>query len=430
MYLERNSFIYMASSTISCIRPFHKESPVDITIKFVLFLISPFLSFFYSLRTMNRKSSYVCFFLFALFWSMIQCPDLGKSLDDGSDMAAYRLIFDRLLGYDEVSFAEFWILSGFGKSIFSYGFLYLVSRITTNYHWFVVILGIIVSFLQLKCFRFITSSPSFHNGALALIIGCMFSMHAPLYWIGGIRWILAAWITVYATLEIWANQNKRFWVLLSIVPIIHYSFFVYALVFIIAHFTMKHSRFWAIALAFSFLFQFVVTALFEYLQAMQNVLPSFVFGTLGDVEFMEEQEKRIQSLGFAARIISVYFMPFFPTFLAYFFYLKRNEIKEKSQIGYSFFQLSLVLTFFYNILSVVPDLGRRLGFIIFIYYAVVMAYCFFNKKNMFIYLFYLFCASVTLYSDIRGEWIYLTDLSDWFTNPFFLVDNYLVNPKL
>lgn len=419
----------MSKTQFSCIGSFQKETTEDLLIKIILFLISPFLSFFYSLRTMNRKSSYVCFFMFAFFWSLIQCPDLGKSMYDGSDMAAHRLIFDRLLGYGELNFSELFILSGFGKSFYTYSFLYIISRITDNYHWFVVLSGIIVAFFQLKSFRLIISAPSFSNGVIAIIIGCMFAMHAPLYWIGGIRWITAAWIAIFATLEIWANNNKRYWWLLSITPFIHYSFFVYIFVFVIAHTTMKRDSLWAILLACSFIFQFAVTALYEYIQVFQDILPAFIFGSLGDAEFMAEQEKNVQALGFAAKMISLYFMPFLPTILAYFFYFNRNLIKQRSQVGYTFFQLSMVITFFYNILSVIPDLGRRFGFIIFVYYAIVMAYCFFNKKYWPVYWFYLFCASVTLYSDLRGEWTYLTELYDWFTNPFSLIDKYFINPQ-
>lgn len=50
-----------------------KENNHDIILKLVLFLISPFFAFVYSLRTMRTRSSYVVYFLFAIFleWRLL-----------------------------------------------------------------------------------------------------------------------------------------------------------------------------------------------------------------------------------------------------------------------------------------------------------------------------------------------------------------------
>ena len=47
-----------------------KERNDDKAVKLILFVISPFLSFVYSLRRINTRSSYVVFFLFAIFFGI------------------------------------------------------------------------------------------------------------------------------------------------------------------------------------------------------------------------------------------------------------------------------------------------------------------------------------------------------------------------
>ena len=414
------------NSRTSVIVPFAKEESYDIIIKCICFLVSPFLSFFYSLRTMDRKSSYVCFFLFAVFWCMIQCP----TEDSGTDMSRNMMIFEKLASDNNVTAVELFIMSDGGRALYTFVFLKAVTSFTSNYHWFIIISGCIISFFQLKSFRFFTSSPSFKNGWKALVLACMFAMHAPLFWAGAIRWILAGWITVYGTLQIWMNKDNRYWLVFPIATFIHFSFLVYFLVFIVAYFTRKRESMWAVLLLFSFALQVIMPVLYENVSKLQGILPSFLVGNMGDEEFMEEINERIAGLNTIPRFISLYLFPYFPTVIAYFFYFNRGVIRSQSQNIYSLFRLTLVVTFFFNVLSAMPDIGRRFGWIIYVYYSIVMVYCFCKNKYAWIYVLYLISSSVMIYGDIRGKWLLMNDPIDWITNPFTLIGKYLINPVM
>ena len=81
-----------------------KESNHDKANKVILFLISPFLAFVYSLKRIKTKSSYVVFFLFSIFFGMAFSVQSGKRGDVTIDGAAYRERFDI---YKLVSHREF-----------------------------------------------------------------------------------------------------------------------------------------------------------------------------------------------------------------------------------------------------------------------------------------------------------------------------------
>ena len=73
----------------------NKEIQSDVSVKVISFLISPFLSFLYSLRRINTKSSYVVFFLFALFYGLCYTvlADEGNVIES-SDAAKWRARFE------------------------------------------------------------------------------------------------------------------------------------------------------------------------------------------------------------------------------------------------------------------------------------------------------------------------------------------------
>lgn len=138
-----------------------KENDTDKAIKVILFIISPFIAFLYSLRTIKTKSSYTVFFLFCVFFGLSFSVSLGKSEENRADGASYREKFEL---YKYVSDSEFYkrfneYLS-FEEGAKDYYFdtvAFYVSRVTDNYHYanvhmITAIVLILLSFLVVQTF--------------------------------------------------------------------------------------------------------------------------------------------------------------------------------------------------------------------------------------------------------------------------------------
>ena len=76
-------------------KSWQKEDVLDVSMKVVAFLISPFLSFIYSLRRINTRSSFLVFFLFALMYGLcftVVADNL--SIYETADAARWRFRFE------------------------------------------------------------------------------------------------------------------------------------------------------------------------------------------------------------------------------------------------------------------------------------------------------------------------------------------------
>ena len=62
---------------------FLTENKVDVASKLILFILSPFLGFIYSLKRVNTKSSFIIFFLFSLCFGMCFMPMKNPEYIDG-----------------------------------------------------------------------------------------------------------------------------------------------------------------------------------------------------------------------------------------------------------------------------------------------------------------------------------------------------------
>lgn len=115
-----------------------KENNTDKALKIILFLISPFIAFLYSLRTIKTKSSYVVFFLFCVFFGLSFSVSAGKDEENKSDGASYREKFE-LYKYVSDSefykrFNEYFTFEEGAKDYYFDTVAFYVSRVTDNYH--------------------------------------------------------------------------------------------------------------------------------------------------------------------------------------------------------------------------------------------------------------------------------------------------------
>ena len=226
--------------------------------KLALFIISPFIAFLYSLKNMKSKSSYIVFFLSSILFGLSFTVPSGKTAENMSDGASYRLNFEL---YRNINYSEF--IEGFKEyitfkdgSVKDYYFdtiAFITSRFTDNYHVLFMFFAIIFAFFSLKSFKFLTQEYNFSFSLASFILAYLFMINQ-IFNINGMRFWTAAWVGVYAVFQIFKNGNHRYYWLAVTTPFIHASFWVYIGILIIASIFKRYEKFWGVLFVVSFLF--------------------------------------------------------------------------------------------------------------------------------------------------------------------------------
>ena len=126
-----------------------KEQNNDLALKFILFGISPFLGFVYSLWRLNTKSSYIILLLTGIFFGLA----FSVNTDDVIDGARHRFYFelDYYISWSDFydKLANYLSFDSNNKDIYRDIISFFTSRFTYNYHWFFFIVAIISSAIRL-----------------------------------------------------------------------------------------------------------------------------------------------------------------------------------------------------------------------------------------------------------------------------------------
>ena len=410
-----------------------RDNIVDFLIKIALFMISPFIAFFYSLPTAKKNHSYFFFFGFAFFWCLIQCVNYGKAIGFGEDINAYRKHFEDMAssgGYfyidDLQRYIRFEATSSGYKDIYAQTIEFLVSNFTDNYHIFFAVCGSILAYFMLRTFTFLTNNQNYKNYNLAcMILAFMFVMHAPLYRIGGLRFITAGWIYLYCLFQIIINNNKRYCFLLCITPLIHFSFWSYLIVFVVSYSLRKNSSIGIILIILSFFIQFLVSVLYDYLLNLS--LPYFLVGHGGSSEFQEQVDESIRNASLPVYILRGFIIPLYPTYIAYVFYKYRDIVRKESETTYYMLMVSIQFIFFYNVLSVLPEVGRRFGWLVYTPISYVLLSSNIYKMQKGLLHSYVLIFAFTFILEFNESWTKYTSLEDWLSSPIILIDKYILN---
>lgn len=395
-----------------------KEDNTGIAIKIVLFFVSPFLSFLYSLRRMNTRSSYTVFFLFALFYGL--CFTVAadtESVLDMSDAAKWRQRFENTNIYTIRDFllycAGYFTFAGEGISDLYFATVtFFVHQFSDNYHVFFFVLALVFIFFQLKSLRFLTSNPQFNNGFACLLLCALFTVNN-ISNIGGMRFWTAAWIGVYSLLELYINKRRGFLVVLFLLPLIHRGFFFLYPVLLLS-LSYKWKGLWTIAYYLSF----ALSAVSVYIiRDATSYLPSFL------TNMIEAYSENTVSEQYS-------FTKMFLTTLAQFYInvlfivIMRKRPRQLPQDMDRLYSFTLVFLTIVNFVMPIPSLGVR--FIVVCYSLIALLWISFlghARYSILIYLMPLFMVRV-FYVEI-AQILRFQDLSFFFTNPITLLINHL-----
>lgn len=403
-----------------------KEKKIDITIKYILFLFSPFFSFLYSLRRINTKSSFLIFFITSIFFGMSFSVPSGRVEGTGGfDSQYYREKFEE---YQYVSSFEFYDnLIGFlsfneGKQDYYFDTVaFYISRITDNYHVMFMFFAIVFTYFSLKSLRFITQEEKFNTSITSYILVYLF-LYNQIFNINGVRFWTAAWIAIYCIFQIYRNNNKKYYLLALLTPYFHGAFWVYLAILAIAQVFRRFEKTWIILFISSI---FISTISIEFIEYFQPYLPTFLSKMVNSYTSLEAIERRsnISGLGSIFANIFKYLILFYINIIIIIFIKNAKKINQNQKTK-NLYLFLLVWMSIFNFLFFVPSLGNRFITLSYPIIAYIWLVTFENKKYNYIILILPFIFLWNIREQIIHYSMVLT-LDFYISNPFYLIYKYI-----
>lgn len=407
-----------------------KEQSNDLALKFLLFGISPFFAFIYSLRRLNTRSSYLVFFLTGIFFGMA----FSVNYEDTLDAARHRLYFelDYFITKDEYyeRIISYFLFDSYVKDIYRHTISFFISRFTDNYHWYFVGIATIYGYFSLKSLRYFTSLNSFRFSFLMLILLYVF-LKQDIFNINGVRFWTAGWFAIYCTFQIFVSNNKKYFFILLLSPLIHISFWLIPLIVILSILYDKILNlkgkdsilyiFYFSSFIFSLFSLSILTSISDYLPSVFNKL----IGIYTDSEYINEINDFERTLTGMYSLIGKQILI---NAMVICLILNRSFIINDRYIKELFYFLIIMLSFV-NIFMFIPSLGTRFFGFLLPFVAFLWAYVFADKKYKLILFLIPFIFLRDIYVSYLGYYRVL-ELSDLFSSPLYLIFKYIVNYNL
>lgn len=403
-----------------------KEENNDIVIKTISFLISPFIAFLYSLRRIKTKSSYVIFFLFAVFFGLSFTVG-DYRYENTIDGISYRIEFE---DYKNVSFNEYYDgLKGFlslkegNKDYYFNTIAFYVSRITDNYHVMFMVFAIVFAFFQLKTFKIFTKEDNFNTSLACFILAYLFTINQ-IFNINGVRFWTAAWIGVFSIFQIFKYGNKKYFLLVLCTPFFHGTFWFFILILFLAYLLKRHEKFWIILFYISFIFSSFSV---EIIRNSYSFAPDFLKFTINSYtsnDYINELASAPVNTGLGVffRSLERYYMMFLV-----FIFIRNSDIIKGNSKTKNLYLFLLVWMTFVNFVMPVPSFGERYILLAYPLIAYIWLVNFQSKKskyNILIYILPLFM--ITRIYQLTMLNIKVLEPNFYYSSPFYLIYKYLM----
>lgn len=407
-----------------------KEFPRGIAYKIILFIIAPILSFIYSLKRANTKSSYIIFFLTCTLFGLSFTVKSGKDYElSALDGQHYRKFFEdyQYISVDQFQerFVTYISFDSNIKDFYIDTISFLVSRFTDNYHVMFAIVAMIFSYFSLKSFKFFTREPEFDATIITYILIYLF-MFIDIFNINGFRFWTAAWVAIYCIFQIYRNNNKKFILLALLTPFIHGSFFIFLFILLVSLVFRRLEKLWIVLFSISFLFSsFAVQILGSLATNFEAYLPKFIPAFIDSYTSSERLESPGQGSGFYwVKILFMVLIKVYLYLLVIIFIKNNSAIKEDYRTKDIYLFLLVWLTCF-NFLSAIPSLGVRFNSLALPFIAYIALLYIKRTKFQTFLLLLPFVYSFTIYEKIK---LYMSVLEPefYYSSPFYLTFKYLI----
>ena len=210
---------------------FINNHDVNYRAKYLLFILWPFGSFIYALRSLQSKSSRVIFFMICMVFGLcIECKT------DAYDMSRITEIFHSFkdANYHDLKLIISDSFAGIGeKDLYESSLCWIVNKISNNHHVFWMIASSIYSIFYLKSLSYILDDKRFKSTLVGFLIVFMFTLVEPIFAVTGLRFWTAGWIAICCTLKIIIDRKYEYFILLLLTPLIHITYTIYIVLFIV-----------------------------------------------------------------------------------------------------------------------------------------------------------------------------------------------------
>lgn len=180
-------------------------------LKLFLFILSPFISFLYSLKNANSRSSYIIYFLFGIIfcWHMEPNPNAAH-YDDLSGIKERFLTTRITTDYLINAINNFFSFSGEGeKEIYEIFLNWFTRQFSDNPHLFFTFASIPFLIFFLKSLKKITNDPKFNNTITCLVILVLFVLPRDIITVQNPRYCTGMWLVVLSILTYFLENRKQ-----------------------------------------------------------------------------------------------------------------------------------------------------------------------------------------------------------------------------
>lgn len=321
--------------------------------RFVLFLINPFISGIHSLININEK--YACHFLYLWF---IVFGIAFTANNQGADSYRYAADFVRESNMTESQYIlavqDYFTFESNTKDIYTLTITFLVSRFTDNYHWTFFVYAIVFGLFYIKSLKYLV--PYFSKTPFFYILLFLFCFSNPIFNINGVRFWTAAWIGVYAVLKIYIDKKYQYLALLAVTPLIHGSFFIWIFFAVIAYIIPKPHKILSVLYILS-----IFVSLGSYVSLLSDysdMLPKFMSNMIWSYTESEDALEKLQNAGpLYARVLNS--LPnLMLIILTSILIIKRKKFTKEGSF-YSLVDKYIALVTLVNFSMAVPAIGHR-----------------------------------------------------------------------
>lgn len=403
-----------------------KESKVNRINKIFLFILSPFFSLLYSLKSINTKSSFVVVFLFSICFGMAFTVSNIRDFNNKNDAVSYRADFEMYCLTDGTEFQrgfnDFISFKGENKDYYFDTVAFYVSRITNNYHVMFFVFSIVFAFFQLKSLKYLVLNNNFRISLFCILLVYLFAWNQIVN-INGMRFWTAAWIGVYCIFKIFYENKSKNFLLALITPFIHGSFWIFLVMLVVAKFLSKYEKIWIILFIMSII---VSNILLELAQSYSGFIPSFIeneFRHYTDAMYVKQTfDTAGTGLWWVDKVFETLRKLYINALIIILIINRRNILLDINDIR--LYRFMLVYTTFSNFGMSIPSFGNR--FIILSYSIIAFLWLTSFKGLKYNWIIYLFPIAffMSIYHQIN-LYNLVTDVYFYISSPLILIPEYL-----
>lgn len=389
--------------------------------KIFIFLLSPIVSFLYCLKDFRSKSSYIIFFLFALFFGFAFEVEKAESLDGYRYRELFRWIST---GKYDIwrNFVDWLSFRSEDKDFYLQVVCYIVSLFTSNYHFLFLLLALVFVFFQLSSLKFLTDSRGCKNDLYGLCLVLIFVGSNQIFNINGARFWTASWAAVFTIFQLLYVDNKKYYVLLFLLPFFHAAFMIFPVLYMIYFISKKWGRLWLVLFVVSFFFANISTLLFR---DFSNYLPEtlqFFNDRYTDAEALEDYEEKQKSFSMLYLLTKNLSMIYIGALI---FLISSYIKKTEKKFIYNIYIFTMVLSTFSNFTMSIPSLGGRFAALVYPFIAFLSINVLPKQKYALLIYFAPFAMVNQLYQYII-HYNMVLPMPDFLLTPFIVIIKHLI----